>query len=57
MKKHMKRSQDICVAGTSLGEGALEAFSVISESGPKSDTDQAFHLVRLDMCGNTFKYG
>lgn len=52
----MKLSQDICVAGASLWEGALEAFSVISESSPGSNTGQSSHLVRLDMCRNSLEY-
>lgn len=56
MSKHMKWSQDTCVAGTSLWEGALEAFLVIDESSAGSNTGQSCHLVKLDMCGNTFDY-
>lgn len=56
MSKHMKWSQDTCVAGTSLWEGALETFLVIDESSAGSNTGQSCHLVRLDMCGNTFDY-
>lgn len=49
--------EDTCVAGTSLWEGALEVFSMISESSPGSSTGQSCHIVRLDMYGNTSEYG